>query len=141
MERGETLEEAAVREIREETSVQVDPDELRLYAVSTLRNISEVYVSFRAVVQEPVMECGPECLQIRFFPEEDFPWDTLAYPEMIGFFRLFFREKRTGRFAIHQTHLDSREIARNSYSITDMEVVKETSAPRRRKGRTRRDTT
>jgi ADP-ribose pyrophosphatase YjhB (NUDIX family) len=133
MECGETLEEAAAREIQEETEVRLDPDELRLYAVSTLRNISEVYVSFRAVVKDPWVNCGPECLQIRYFSEQEFPWDGLAYPEMIGFFKLFFRERHAGAFSIHQTHLDSLEIARSSYRIAEMQSVKEARAFRRGK--------
>lgn len=131
MECGETLEEAAAREIREETRVCIDPDELHLYAVSTLRNISEVYVSFRAEAREPRVECGSECLEARYFTEEEFPWDRLAYPEMIGFFRLFFRERRAGAFSIHLTHLDSVGIARSSYRIVAMENVKEARSARR----------
>jgi 8-oxo-dGTP pyrophosphatase MutT (NUDIX family) len=134
MECGETLEEAAAREILEETQVNLHPEELRLYAVSTLRNISEVYVSFRAVVKDSRVSCGPECLEIRFFSEGEFPWDRLAYPEMIGFFRLFFRERHAGAFSIHHTHLDSLEIARSSYRIAGMENVKEVRKLRRGKG-------
>lgn len=133
MECGETLEEAAAREILEETQVHLDPEELRLYAVSTLRNIGEVYVSFRASVEDPRVRCGSECIEIRYFSEEEFPWDGLAYPEMIGFFRLFFRERHAGTFSIHQTHLDSREITRSSYRIAGIESIKEVRKLRRRR--------
>lgn len=128
MECGETLEEAAAREIFEETKVPVRPNDLRLYALSTLRDISEVYVSFRATVDNPRVECGPECLDVRYFSEEAFPWDRLAYPEMIGFFRLFFRERRTGAFSIHLTHLDAAGIFRSSHQVTALEHIAE--APR-----------
>lgn len=124
MECGETLEEAAAREVREETRIALQPKALQFYALSTLRDISQVYVSFRAEVRGSRLGCGPECLQVRYFAEDEFPWSKLAYPEMIGFFRLFFRERQAGAYAIHLTHLDAREISRRSYAIGAVEHVR-----------------
>jgi 8-oxo-dGTP pyrophosphatase MutT (NUDIX family) len=132
MECGETLEEAAVREIREETNICIRPEDLNLYALSTIRDLNEVYVSFRATSQELTPTPGLECLDVRYFSEEELPWEQLAYPPMIGFFRLFFRERRAGAFSIHLTQLDAVEIARRSYRIGTVDHI---TAPRHRSRR------
>jgi ADP-ribose pyrophosphatase YjhB (NUDIX family) len=106
MEIGETLEEAAARETREEAGVIVKPDELDLYTVTSLPKISEVYVCFRARVENDVCKAGAESLEVRYFLEEEIPWNDLAYPEMSGFLRLYFREHAERIFGIHLSRVD-----------------------------------
>ena len=67
MERGETLEQAAARETFEEAGVQIDPEKLVLYSVSSLSlpTISEVYVVFRGVVEGDSCRAGAESLPIQ----------------------------------------------------------------------------
>jgi len=125
MECGETLEEAAAREIREEALIAVNPNALVFYALSSLRDMDQVYVSFRTEVQDLQVGCGPECVEVRYFTEDEFPWNSLAYPEMVGFFRLYFRERRAGEFSIHLTHLDASEIVRSTYAIGEVKHVRQ----------------
>jgi ADP-ribose pyrophosphatase YjhB (NUDIX family) len=117
MEIGETLEEAAARETLEEASVTVKPDELDLYTVTSLPKISEVYVCFRARVESDVCKAGAESLEVRYFHEEEIPWNDLAYPEMSGFLRLYFREHAERSFGIHLSRVDANGRFRNEYRI------------------------
>lgn len=122
MECGETLEEAAARETFEETGVRFNPRELRLHAVSTLPEISEVYVGFLATVAEdtdPV--CGSECTEVRFFVETAVPWTELAYPDVGDYLRLYFRERRSGAHAIHFSRLDAAGVVSKAYRIAEIE--------------------
>jgi ADP-ribose pyrophosphatase YjhB (NUDIX family) len=108
MERGETLERAAVRETFEEASVQVDPEKLALYTVSSLPAISEVYVVFRAEVESDGCRPGSESLEVGYFNEQEVPWSQLAFAEMPNFLRQFFREHREQTFGIHVSRIDEQ---------------------------------
>jgi 8-oxo-dGTP pyrophosphatase MutT (NUDIX family) len=117
MEQGETLESAAARETLEETGVHVRADELTLYTVTSLSKISEVYVCFRASVSSDECNAGHESLEARFFGEKETPWENLAYPEMPGFLRLYFREQAERRFGIHLSRVDEVGRFRREYRL------------------------
>jgi len=118
LERGETLEAAAARETLEETGVRVRADDMQLYAVTSLTKIGEVYVCFRVGVSSAQCCVGPECLEAQFFDEVNVPWDLLAFPEMYGFLRLFFRELLTGEFGIHLSRVDEDGRYRKGYRLS-----------------------
>lgn len=117
MEKEETLEQAAARELEEETGVRIDADKLALYTVTNLPMISEVYVVFRATVSEPTVACGPESLEARFFGRDEIPWQELAWPQLGSYLRLFFSEQQTGDFGIHLSRADPDGGFRRSYRI------------------------
>ena len=124
MECGETLEEAAARETLEETGVRLNPRELRLHTLSTLPELSEVYVGFLATVSEhtdPV--CGVECTEVKFLTEAQVPWTELAYPDIDGYLRTYFRERRSGAHAIHFSRLDAAAVVSKAYRIAEVEEV------------------
>ena len=118
LERGETLEMAAARETFEETGVRVRPDDIHLYTVTSLVKMGEVYICFRASVGSEDCSAGPECLEARFFDEAEVPWDLLAFPEMYGFLRLYFRELLTGEFGIHLSRVDDDGRFRRGYPLS-----------------------
>jgi ADP-ribose pyrophosphatase YjhB (NUDIX family) len=118
LERGETLEMAAARETFEETGVRVRPDDIHLYTVTSLVKMGEVYICFRASVESEDCSAGPECLEARFFDEAEVPWDLLAFAEMYGFLRLYFRELLTGEFGIHLSRVDDDGRFRRGYPLS-----------------------
>jgi ADP-ribose pyrophosphatase YjhB (NUDIX family) len=119
MERGETLEGAAARETFEEAGVQIDPEKLLLYEVSSLSlpTISEVYVVFRAVIENDSCRPGTESLAVGFFNEQDVPWNQLAYAEMPNFLRVFFREHREQKFGIHLSRIEEHGRFHRQYGL------------------------
>jgi len=124
MESGETLEEAAARETREETGVRLDPAALRLYAVATLPEISEVYVGFLAAVPgHTELVCGPECSEVRFLAEAEVPWSELAYLDIGVYLRVYFGERRSGADVIHCGTLDEAAVVSKSYRIAGAEAA------------------
>lgn len=117
MEQGETLEQATARELREETGVRIEAEDLTLYTVTNLPTISEVYIVFRGLVAEPTIQCGSESLEAVFFSEAEIPWQSLAYPEMASYLRLFFQEQTTEDFGIHLSRADRAGRFRRSYRL------------------------
>jgi ADP-ribose pyrophosphatase YjhB (NUDIX family) len=117
MERGETLERAAVRETFEEAGVQIDPENLSLYSVSSLPTISEVYVVFRAVVESDSCRPGSESLEVGYFNEQEVPWGQLAFAQMPNFLRQFFSEHREQKYGIHMSRIEEHGRFHREYRL------------------------
>jgi ADP-ribose pyrophosphatase YjhB (NUDIX family) len=76
MELGETVEEAAVRETREELNLEVRITRLlNVYSWPYLRNIHVIYLAEALSEAAP----GPEALECGAFLPEEIPWDDLAF--------------------------------------------------------------
>lgn len=130
MECGESLEEAAVRETFEETGICLAPRELRLHALSTLPEISEVYVGFLARVAEGVeLVRGAECSEVRFFEEAAVPWAELTYPDVGEYLRVYFQERRNADYAIHLSRLDASGVVSRAYRVASIEEVRRLRGP------------
>ena len=84
VEGGESLEAAAVRELREETGVRVGAECLKLFAVVSLPHLNQVHVGFHvALPEKPTLNLGPEVLEARFYSEAEFPLRALAFRQGI----------------------------------------------------------
>lgn len=100
MEEGESLQEAAARELFEETCVRLDPQSLVLYAVGSVTHINQVYVSFRAELPTPEFGCGPEALEVALFSHDELPRDQLAFPQTQAAIDNFYLEMPKGEFGV-----------------------------------------
>jgi ADP-ribose pyrophosphatase YjhB (NUDIX family) len=129
MEMGETLEQAAVRETREETGIELDASALDLHIVSSVPWMGEVYVGFRATVFDPQIRIGPESIDARFFEEKEIPWENLAFKETTGYLQLFFRDRFRGHRAIHVTRIDETGGYRREYRVASQSDVFQASVP------------
>lgn len=80
MELGETVEEAARREAREEACADITLDGvLALYSIA---RIGQVQVLFRARLAAPGFAAGSESLEVRLFDWDEIPWEDLAFPSV-----------------------------------------------------------
>ncbi|MGG5818169.1 NUDIX domain-containing protein [Falsiroseomonas sp. HW251] len=80
MELGETVEEAARREAREEACADIALD--GMLAMYSIARIGQVQVMFRARLATPGFAAGPESLEVRLFAWDEIPWDLLAFPSV-----------------------------------------------------------
>lgn len=78
LEHGETPEEGARREAREEANADLDLQ--GLLAVYTVRRLSQVQLIYRASLPDGRFSPGDETLETALFPWDCIPWDDLAFP-------------------------------------------------------------
>lgn len=80
MELGETMEDGACREAREEANTNIVTD--RLLATYTVPRIGQVHMVYLANMKTPEFSAGVESLDVQLFPltEDGLPWDELAFP-------------------------------------------------------------
>ena len=99
---GETLEEAACRELREETGLNLRPSCMVLYRVLSIPHMNQIYIGFRAELSaEPALRLGPEVLDARMYSEADVPLREFAFREMLTDVpEGFFRSLRSGEFMV-----------------------------------------
>jgi len=110
MELGETLAEAAARELREETGVVLRPEQLRLYSLGSITQINEVYVAFRASVSDASCSPGYEALDVRFFSEAELPWEEVAFPRANYSIQMAYDDIRRGHFGLYLARHDRGEL-------------------------------
>lgn len=80
MELGETAEEGAMREAREEACATISID--ALLAVYSIPRISQVQLMHLATLVDPEIEPGPESLDVALVTWEEIPWNDLAFPSV-----------------------------------------------------------
>ena len=78
MELGETPEEGAMREAREEANASLKLG--GLLAIYTVKHLSQVQMIYRASLASPDFSAGAESLDVQLFSFDDIPWDELAFP-------------------------------------------------------------
>ncbi|TDG12936.1 NUDIX domain-containing protein [Seongchinamella unica] len=105
MERGETLAQAAARELHEESGILLPDEQLQLYMTGTITFINQVYVAFRARVDTDFCIPGPESLDCGFFSRADCPWDQLAYPQVNDSIEQAYADLESGRFDVWQAEM------------------------------------
>jgi ADP-ribose pyrophosphatase YjhB (NUDIX family) len=99
MEEGETLEEGAMRETLEEANARVTIEQM--YVTLSLPQISQVYVLFRARLDDLDFSSGSESLEVKLFDENDIPWDALAFRTIEQTLKHYFADRKQGVFGPH----------------------------------------
>ena len=80
MEVGETAEQAAMREAREEANASIVID--RLLAVYTIPRIAQVQIMYLAHMGEASFSAGPESLEVMLAGWDEIPWADIAFPSV-----------------------------------------------------------
>jgi ADP-ribose pyrophosphatase YjhB (NUDIX family) len=102
MEEGESLQEAACRELYEETGLDYNSDELWLYSIGTLSEMDQVHVNFRVPWRDqPIESSTAEASEIGFFSEAALPWDQLAYSVLRYSALGFYQELKNEHFGVY----------------------------------------
>lgn len=78
VDRGETVEQAAIRETKEESNLDVEIE--RLLNVYSYRGRPIVVIVYVVRIVGGELRAGDETLEARTFPAYGIPWDDLAFP-------------------------------------------------------------
>jgi len=108
MEAGETTEQAALREVWEESGVRADI--VSPYSIFSVPKISEVYIIFRAIVTEETGQYGPETLAYKFFEPDEIPWDEIYYPVIRQILERYILERQAGVYGIYMGNDDTGKV-------------------------------
>lgn len=103
MEIGESTEQAAVRETKEEA--QTDVAITDLYAVLSIPHIGQVYLVFRGQMLAPSYEAGSESLEVKLFHLSAIPWDEIAFPVVREALRRYVDDALRGQFQLYLASL------------------------------------
>jgi len=99
LENGETVEQGAIRETREEACADIT--DRHLYGIYNLPHINQVYMMFRGnLVSEDGFGVGEESLDVRLFDETEIPWQDIAFKVIHLTLRRYLEEKKTGQFTL-----------------------------------------
>ncbi|HTP40508.1 MAG TPA: NUDIX hydrolase [Steroidobacteraceae bacterium] len=109
MEKGETLQEAAARETREEAEAEVEIGSL--LAIVHVLHVAQVHVMFRARLRAPRFGAGAESLETRLFDVADIPWPLLAFQSVRFSLQRYLEDRAAGREPLHFADLH-RDAAR-----------------------------
>lgn len=88
MENGESCEQAALRETREEACANVDIQQL--FCVISVTHISQVHLFYLAEMSEPEFGAGEESLEVGLFSQDKIPWSELAFPTVEETLKQYF---------------------------------------------------
>ncbi len=99
MELGESTEEAAARETLEEANARVTIQ--TLYSVFSLPHVDQVYIVYRAILQDLNFGPGEESLEVRLMPIEAIPWDQLAFPVIRETLQRYVEDTARAQFQVH----------------------------------------
>ena len=121
MENGETVQQGAARETREEAEAEVEVGSL--YTLFNLPHIDQVYMLFRAQLRQPRFGAGAESLETRLMRESEIPWDEIAFPVISEALQLYFRDRAAGRFALRTGSIRRLEGAGRRYEVSLQEPL------------------
>jgi len=93
MECGETMAQAAEREVLEETGAGVDIDSI--YMLCEQPDVSEVYLIYRGRSRSLDLMPGSECIDAAWFDASEIPWNSLAFPLVAKVLRNYFHDRRS----------------------------------------------
>ena len=98
MENGESAEVGAMREAYEEAKIKATNK--GLLSVFSVPHINQVHLHFVVELQEPIWENTTESTDIQLFTEENFPWESIAFPSNVFSLKAFFENRKTGNWQV-----------------------------------------
>jgi ADP-ribose pyrophosphatase YjhB (NUDIX family) len=106
MENGETLQQAAAREAREEALIDVAIGSL--LAVVHVLYAHQVHVFFRAQMRSANYGAGIESLEVELVRAQDIPWADIAFPSTEYALRRYLEDRSAAAEPYHFTALERR---------------------------------
>jgi len=103
MELNETTRQGAARETTEEAGARFEMEDL--LTLISVPQVGQVHLFYRARLLSDVFDPGHETIEARLFREDEIPWDEIAFRTVRETLRLYFSDRREGRFSVHNLDL------------------------------------
>lgn len=100
-EKGETPEQAAARELEEETGARIKVESLNLFVVGSLPEISEVYLVYRGELDSDDYHMTAEAEAVALFSRDEAPWGQYAYPAVVEAMHQFYRDHLKRSYGVY----------------------------------------
>lgn len=101
IEQGESIDDAAVREIREEVGIEIDPESLMPYSIVSIPTINQICIICRSELPDEVCpRLGAEASEAEWFDRDNMPFDDYFLPAHKDGLKMFYASLRTGRFRV-----------------------------------------
>jgi len=108
LENGETVAEGAEREALEEACAKIEI--MSPYTLFNIPEINQIYLMFRARLEDEHFEPGTESIEVKLFTEEEIPWDQIAFRVIKETLRKYFRDRMRGFFPFQIDDIPSRRL-------------------------------
>ena len=120
LESDETVQEAAVRELYEETRIVRKPDDMIPFGILSLVPMKQIYLSFRCHSESMLeAQATEEATEWGWYTEEEAPWDNIANPQMADQAHETYRLLREGKFPLRVGDITERGIITKTYPLGD----------------------
>jgi ADP-ribose pyrophosphatase YjhB (NUDIX family) len=103
LELGETTAQGAARETVEEAGAQIELE--GLFSVISVARVGQVHLFYRARLLSDQFDPGTETIEARLYTENEIPWDEIAFRTVKETLELFFADRRSGKFGVHDVDI------------------------------------
>jgi ADP-ribose pyrophosphatase YjhB (NUDIX family) len=120
MERSETPESAASRELLEETGVTVPAAAMIPVSVSSILHMAQTHLVFRChLAKQSATATTEEASECAWFAEDELPWDELAFPSIEPHVRELYRWLERGSFGIRIGFIDENRSEYRNFPLAE----------------------
>lgn len=99
LELNETLEEGAVREVKEETGARIALH--YLHTVYNLPHANQIYIIFLATLRDENFVINTESTEIKLFHLDEIPWDEIAFSSNTFALQAYRKDVAQGFKGVH----------------------------------------
>lgn len=107
MENGESTQEGALRETREEANAEVKL--ISLYTLTSITHVNQVQFIYLANLPVPEFSSSSESLEVRLFSEAEIPWDQLAFQTIRNALKFYFEDRKSDHFPLREITLSANK--------------------------------
>ena len=108
LENGESVAAGAKRETFEEARARVDI--VAPYALYNICYVNQIYLMFRARLQDARFQPGDESLEVKLFAEDEIPWNDIAFRVLQETLIQYYKDRPTGQFPFYMGDIFSNDL-------------------------------